>query len=726
MAYFAQHFWTAAVFYAWYAFLGVAFLRFLLPAEEKSLVYAALSPWAGMAFSGTLLSFLGILGIPIPVGMGLTLLSALLSGFYPSERPSVISRLRMSSKEYASCLGIVCIGVGLFSIPAVLNADRGIFVSIGNIDPWSYLVAAARFSTGDVRRYMEIYLNPGAPGWIHPFVPDENTLTQIGTNPRWLPLEILASLSKLSFQRMEAIYADLSFATLMLLPPLVYAFARKTLALNVWAAGLAALLCAVNCHIVYVAEQAFFPQLLSTGFFIGGCIVLPSVFEGGKADLRKAVLLGLLSAGLIMSYMELFPYFALMAACYGAFLLVSRPVSVGAVMKGFGVLAASALAFAPYQFFRVYSFLSMHAGTERSGWDMTHQYYLLPFQLGLHLSHPVFPEPSPGLEWVLGVPLLALAAEGFRRSSNKKLLAALLVPFCVVGLLSYFRNYNYAYYKNFTYGYFVIPTLVAAALAGLFAASKLRPVKIGLAAAALALAVVPAIKCGEIAVFAWRNAHYLSSDLVRLEALNRSPEIDDIFIESMSEWDALWIVYYLKDKQLGMPYGSGYIRNAKAEGDLQEDRYRYAIVPKSERLLGGFEERGAQAPVLDGGRYAVYPMNPVPAPQGPAVRLRQGFAEIEGDLREQWVWIGAADAFQLRAPSSRRCRILVDLYAPPGKPVEIILNGKTAGSLLFSGRETQTFDLTLPEGFSDLTLRTSPSQTVRDLRIFKLRAAWIP
>jgi hypothetical protein len=417
-----------------------------------------------MAFSGALLSFLAILGLPVSAGLGLTLLAALLSGFYPSARPSLLVRVRMNWKEYASCLGIVWIGVGLLSIPAVLNADRGTFVSIGNIDPWSYLVAAARFSAGDVRRYMEIYLNPGAPGWIHPFVPDENTLTQIGTNPRWLPLEILASLSKLTFRRMETIYADLSFATLMLLPPLVYAFARKTLSLNAWAAGLAALLCAVNCHIVYVAEQAFFPQLLSTGFFIGGCIVLPAVFEEGKADLKKSVLLGLLAAGLIMSYMELFPYFALMAACYGAFLLAARPVPMTAVLKGFGILAISALAFAPYQFFRVYSFLSMHAGTERSGWDMTHQYYLLPFQLGLHLSHPVFPEPSPGLEWVLGVPLLALAAEGFRRSSNKKLLAALLVPFCVVGLLSYFRNYNYAYYKNFTYGYFVIPTLVAAAL----------------------------------------------------------------------------------------------------------------------------------------------------------------------------------------------------------------------------------------------------------------------
>ena len=712
---------VSAASYAYFSFLGSVLLRLFFSSEDSREWAAVLSPWAGLAAAGVFFSYTVCFGWPIHRSAWGLLAAAAAATILPVRGLSWLRWELPQWKIRAVCLAVLLLGTGLFSIPAVLRAEKGPFISIGNVDPWSYVVAAERFAEGDVRRFVSGFRE--GPGWKPLLMTDNNSMIQIAYNPRWLPMETLAAVSSLTRIGPERIYATLTFGFLMLLPPMAWLFARRGLGLSPAAAGLGALLCAVNCHIVYIAQQAFFPQILATGFWIGTLALLPSCFREGRVRAERLALVALLAAGIGMSYLEIFPYFAASAFLYLAWQAATRRISGKVALASGASLAVLWVLFAPYQTDRLRFLIDFHGNGGRTGWDVTRGgYYLLPFQLGLHLSHPVFPEPSVALEWLLGIPLLWLAAKGWRQANDKGLVLSVLAPLAGVGILMYAKDFNYGYYKNFTYGYFLAPVLVAAGLCALWdSPGTPKPVRIAAAVLALVLTAVPAVKCGEITVFAWRSGHYVPADLRRLESLDSDSRVDDIFIEDFSEWEGLWMTYYLRGKRLGMPGEPGYLTNPEVAGDLSEARFRYAIVPKGEHFLGGFDRRGAAAALLETERYGVYRLNPAPARPGPSVRLEPGFPAVEGDGHEQWCWIGGQDAFLLSSPSPLRCRLSLDLESPTDRPVEVSLDGRAVGSFRSGARSVHVLELSLPKGLSRLTLQTLPPKKDRDIRIFKIR-----
>src|SRR5439155_1716930 len=175
----------------------------------------------------------------------------------------------------------------------------------GNNDPFTYVLSAAWFREHGLLSF------PRGPLWHA--TADNNLLIQ---DPRWLPmlhLSFFSSMLRVDPARLFTSIQTLGFALQL---PLVWLLGQRVFGLAGVGLGAGFLLALLNPYPYYIAFHGFMPQVFGTGFFFSFLIVLPAFLEDQRFNLRDAMLLTLLGAGLFASYLELAPFAAFVLAAY--------------------------------------------------------------------------------------------------------------------------------------------------------------------------------------------------------------------------------------------------------------------------------------------------------------------------------------------------------------------------------------------------------------------------
>ncbi len=535
------------------AAVGYGATRILLPDDPD--LETVLRPWIGFVLSGIFLTFFGFAGVGARVSgwFALAISAALI--FWTLRTYDRETRLPI--KRTWTHAAAVVIATTILMLPIVLRSRTMTSLTIGNLDIVDYVMTASWLTDHGLKPF----LNPFGrlPEWEDATTIERVVSTQI-PSPRWLSyyfISLFSSLTGVDPARLFTLHA--AFLTGLFLPA-IWILARRIAGLSGMFLTLGFSLAAANPHFLYILYNAFLPQVAATGLFACVLAVIAGMTREPGLQPRKIALAGILLAGVLACYPELFSFAALsISLIFAWFAWTDRPrwkTHLGKLFMTLGLAAA----LCPYQAFRFFPIMLMNTGGF-GGWNVTSGYYSFFFQLGGFFSHPFLPKPVQILEWTISPALLIMAASGIWKSRDRTFWILVLLPFAISGTVSYLSGWNYRYFKNATYFYFLVPMLAARGLQEMekarFPWKAFRQAGIGMLILMTELSV---LKSAE-AVWVARKYYQIPMEFAELRAVNRDPQVKRIFFEGMAEWEDSWIGYFLKDKILVLPEPRVYLRN---------------------------------------------------------------------------------------------------------------------------------------------------------------------
>ena len=676
-------------------FLGIGLTRLLL-SEESREVEHFLAPWVGLIFTGVILAYTALLGWGIRSVFWIPLLlAALLLGLAMRRYPASSIWIFRGRKALIPAWFLAF--VVLFGAPPAISSavKGGIFISIGNNDPFSYVMATQRFLVGKVPYYIKTfdpassvaYYNtpwmrakrrPPPPRELRPPTSTNNSITQIADNPRWLPLEILGFLSRVLNQEPEEIFALLNLWLLALFFPTIFLLSRKALKMEISSAWPGLLLCALSPHILFITLHGFLPQVMGTGFYIAFLSQLPDAFEENAAGgWRKMMILYLMGIGVLSSYFEILPYLVFSLGFYGFLSLITKRISPSRFVVAMLFFILTSIVLCPYQISRL-QFLTAHLNGVRTGWQVSTRLYFLALPLGIFKFYAHMLQPIPVLEWVFSPFLLILGILGFSRLRTKTFFVSIFTPFVLAAAVTFLQDYNYAYFKNLSYNYFILPLIVGAGI------SSLRPrlYKFGLILFLLVPLIGSVRNDAELMKKATRYSYCLLQELSELKKVNADPRIDNIYMESLGISDLLWSAYYLKDKKLGMREYTGLLDDRPGVGTLMEERFPYIFERKCSRVFDPTAARQPFQTLLETPHYRLSKMSPPNRQRWVEFQPVIGTWDIENNGTEEWLWMGRSEKMTVESGGDHpQARLQLDLFSLQDQNMSVILDGKVLGNL---------------------------------------------
>jgi hypothetical protein len=671
--------------------------RLLLPEGFRDWA-ATVAPWLGIVQTTLVLVALGALGIGIGIaswvalGIGVVLFGV--GWLRPQPRDPGPRRQRIP----AIALVLIAVTV-LFVPPAHRSGGLNTFTHSNN-DPFAYVLTASWVQ--------EHGLFP-LPRFPLPYPSAANVYGSLVDNPRWLPIVYLAFLSsvlRLDPVRLFSLLTCFGFALQL---PLVWVLGRNVMGLKKTGLTVGFLLAALGPYPTYIAFQGFLPQVFGTGFFLGSLVVLPSCLEGERLRWREGTLLALFNTGLLLSYLELVPFAAFIAAAYSVWTAARwggwlRRLGRTAVLLGVVALAS------PFQTVRGLKFLWSHVMAvlpqtgPRFGWPMPASYTdvggLLPLR-------------PPALWLILLVALGALAVRGVAAEQPRRAFVILIPsPFLAFAALALRADYSYAFFKCVSFVYFWLPLVigrgVAATLVWRPAGGGGRRMVRGLRWA-LALALASVLTNEIVATFNLGKdfaRHPVPLELAALEPLRRDPRIDDVFVSGLTYWENLWASYYLGEKRIGMTSTNEYLGNATGFAD--EGRWRFLLHREGFRPLIGPGRRPVETVVLRAGPFVLGRLAPAVLVRLGTLALGQGLSS-EGDDREEWVWVGREGEILIDwAGPTPSAALAMELTPVQNQRLRVILNGGPIDTIPVEvgGRRAIEVPLCLGPGRNRLLLRS--------------------
>ena len=647
--------------------LGLGLTQLVLP--DRFRPYAAVfAPWVGMVQTSLVLSAFGAFGVGVDRAWPVAALAGIATLLLAASR----GQLRLEAparRRTLATLALVAVVVALLLIPTVQRARPLTTFTIGNNDPFSYVVSAQWVKAHGLFPLPRV--NPGRA------TADTNVDLQLGYNPRWLPVMHLAFLSALLRVDPVHLFPLVQTLALALQFALVWVLARRGFGLDGLAARVGVVLAALNPYALYIALQGFMPQVLGTGFLLAFLALLPATLEAQRIPPRNLAALALMGTGILTSYLELVPFALLVFGGYAGWTALVHggwARRLGAI----GSVTAAVALLSPYHVLRIVDFLWSHVmavapdSAFRSGWPMPGSYG----EMGGLLTVQAL------ASWVtLGAGLVVLALTGLLARWPRRVFVLLTAaPFLAVALVASRVDYSYAVFKSLTYIYFWLPLVVGHGLAvvvrwarGPAAGGRRRALAALLLLAAGVVAVTEVHAMTQLRrPLASRHLTRVPTDLAVLEAVNRDPEINDIFLSGLGFWESLWAIYYLRDKRIGMASSNGYVHNEASV--LDDGRWQYVLLREDFRPLLGQGRRRLESVRLRAGPYTFGRLEPAPARGLGRIGLGRGFYTVERGGGEEWAWAG------------REAEILVDWN---GRPREAVV------TLDFGAIQTQVLDVRL-------------------------------
>ncbi len=669
--------------------LGWGTTRLLLPERLRHWT-VAFSPWIGIVQTSMLLTPFGVLGIGIeavywvPLSVGALVFAIAWSRVGICDRSTV--------RQAISAVGSVLVVVILLLGPAIRRADGLNTFSLGNRDPFTYVLASGWIKA------QGIFLEPPGVDWHATAY--YNLFLSLDYNPRWasvLYLSFLSSVFELDPVRLFSLLLFLAFALQF---PLVWVLGREILGLAGWGLTLGFLLAVLNPNPIYTAFHGFLPQAVGTGFFIGFLLVLPFYLEAKRFEWREGLLLLLFGTGILTSYLELVPFAVLIFAAYTVWTGTRQgawPQRLGRFVVVVGVVAVVN----SFQTIRMFRYLLWHVmavspeGDFRGGWPMPGSYATLGGLL--HFQ-------TPALWLMLVLALGTLAVWGIAADQPRRAFVLLIaVPFVVAGVVAFQADYSFAFFKDVTYVYYWLPLVIGQGVAAAAPWDRSRTIRSGrvrLLGRVLVLAVVIAV--GKEAVttndlreaFASR-AFGVPLELAGLDAANRDPRINDIFITGLDPWESHWAIYYLRDKRIGMTGKDIYVNNKRGFSD--DGEWRFLLYREAFQPLIGLGERRVLTTVFRGGPFALGELAPTGVTGLGSLMLGKGFHGVERDGRQEWVWVEREAEMLIEWPGRlRAASLVIELAGVQEESLHVSLNGNPVATIQVEAGVRGRHEIPLP------------------------------
>jgi hypothetical protein len=700
--------------------MGWGTCRLLLPPSLRG-CESVFAPWIGMTQTTLILALLGYFGIgverswPVAVAGGIAVLG--------------VAWVRGRARGDRSTLGrivppvlVVVVVVAVVLAPAVSRTRRLNTFTLGNSDPFSYVLSAQW-----VREH-GLFPRPTGPRWHA--TADGNIEIQLGYNPRWLPileLAFLSSLSRADPVRLFSLFQTIAFALQL---TLVWALGRYVFGLGGLGLAIGVAAAALNPYALYVALHGFMPQVLGTGFLLGLCIALPPYLEVDRRPWREGALVVMLGTGVLTSYLELVPFALFVLGGYAGWTAWRLGRAPERIVRAAAAVAAIAV-LNPFHVSRVVGFLWSHVmaiepgSAMRSGWPMPDSY--------VELAGLLSAGSPPRWRLFLAVVVVGLAGWGLARVERPVHVLLLVVPSAVTALIAWRADYSYAFFKGLTYVYFWLPLLVGAGVAGLVAWRPSRPA-VRWAVTVPALFAIAVVLTNEYdgaqrwrKEFTSRHVPRAPLELARLEKFNRDPQVNDVFIRGLDYWESLWAVYYLRDKRIGMPHRNEHVHNEA--GHIDEGRWRYLLQRSDFRPMLGGGRRRIEETLRRTDRFSFERLAPSPWTRLGTLAVGRGFYPAERDARQEWAWAGREAEVLIDWDGQDTAILAIEIASEHRQVLRVILNGHEVAALSVepSARLSFAIPLRVEKGrntvviASDVELSPQPNDPrALNLRVFRL------
>ncbi|GEM_PF-4089176 len=602
----------AIVFYGLTYGLGLGLGRILLK-ERRELEFFFV-PWIGIAQTGFILILFGFFGVGTNRSSWLAVFLSFFLFLVSFRKCKPISNHleKLPIQLWKIILGIVLLTTFLMA-PVILKSKGVTSFTIGSNDIFDYALTARFLQEHGLRPYVKPFGEQ--PIWENATVAERVVSWQIPA-PRWLSyyyLSFLSSILRMDTAQLFSIYMAFLYA---LFVPLIWLFAKRVVGLETSYLIFGFLFTLANPHIYYILFNTFLPQIVATGFFISFCIFFPQAAERESFEWREMILLSLLAAATLASYLEIFSFLIFVVVTYWIFLAATRSIGWTTMAKKLIFFIGVITFLCPYQASRFLPIVFWHSGMAGGGWPVTDRYYLFLFQLGGFLSSPHKPNPVLLLEWLINPLIFLLIVMGLLRSKFRAFLLILVIPFIASGLICYRHDWNYRFYKNFTYIYFWLPLVVAGGVATLQSwrdclAKKWRRVVAKVAVVLfISIGFLAVSKTYEgMAIWIWKAAVPIPPEFRNLESVNKNPQIKTIFFSGLSFWESLWAAYHLCDKNVVMDHVNACLRNDAAH--LSDSRFQFAFFKEgSSSIFDPLDGRKISKKILQFGHYSLCELEP--------------------------------------------------------------------------------------------------------------------
>ena len=699
--------------------LGWGLTALLLPDRFRG-YEAWFAPWIGMAQTALVLMAFGSLGTGVRRSWPAAILVAAILLAAAAARGGL--RIDGGARVVLPPIGLVFVIASLVLVPLFTRWDGLNTFTLGNNDPFTYVLSAAWFREHGLLSF------PRGPLWHA--TADNNLLIQ---DPRWLPmlhLSFFSSMLRVDPARLFTSIQTLGFALQL---PLVWLLGQRVFGLAGVGLGAGFLLALLNPYPYYIAFHGFMPQVFGTGFFFSFLIVLPAFLEDQRFNLRDAMLLTLLGAGLFASYLELAPFAAFVLAAYA----VCTAIRQGSWLHRLGravLVAGGVAALSPLQLGRIVGLLRSHLealspeGTSRTGWPMEGSYTKMGGLLNVNVAAP---------RLAIFVALATLTVLGLAALRSRRLLVLVIAaPFLAAAVAAYRADYSYAFFKSWTYIYFWLPLVIGQGIATV--AGWCRSASLGRLARSGLAGLLILVTVTVIGSEAWATnrlrARFSSRgqriplELATLEPLNRDPAINDIFLSGLDYWESLWAVYYLRDKRIGMTSFNGYVRNET--GLAEEGRWRFLLRKEGFHPLITSGHRRVEETLLRTPRFSFGRLEAASEQDLGSVILGHGFYANRRDAREEWAWLGREAELVVRWRGRPSVRLLtIECATPRTQNLRVLTNDQLVGTFVVEAgsRTLHRVALAVVSGENRVVLRSDREPTpvdadpgLSDVQVFSL------
>ncbi len=669
-------------------FIGLGLISFIFKQDviEEKLLFA---PWFGFLWIGLISAWFNLFRLGTQISYPFVLLGGL-SFWFASKQKIEWTKICF--------IGLLAVIASLIlSLPILIHSEGLTTISTGNHDAYFYALASEELRAhGNLLSTIKTYQS-------QPPIPIDYTkevlsqmLVQVGFNPRWMPIFNLSFFSALFHSDSANLFSILNNITLILSWPLLYFFITRTLQLSGWVSKLALLFCLINPHILYILYHDFFPQIMGMGFAILYISLLPLILENKNIHwFRSSIILGLPLTGVLMSYLDLIPALILLTFLTLAYQYIQEKFSIQKVIKMALGCALLILFLAPYQTYQFFYYLweAQLSGAAKYGWDVTKRYYLFLLPLGSYFTHPS-PQPNIFLEWLLAPLLCYLAFLGIRNNARGGYFFILIIPFVLSGFLSYLRDYNYAYFKNFTYVYFWLPIAVVQGTGIVIERMKQnngikKLIAIFTVSILFLIMIQASIKAGERISYASRKSKLITKNLKSLQSIGNSPDVDHIFVdETLSFWETLWSLYYLRDKK------RSYESFEFDHNPAGSNKFKYLLKKKGVcALTHPLGDSTNTKKIYENNDYDLIEYKDPQLIQQPQIRLGEGFSPRESNGLDQWVWMGEKECKLLLRSSTEIPGLTLELYSLDSQNIQISIHDQIAYEINLTGNTRKNYTI---------------------------------
>ena len=700
--------------------LGIGIIGFVFKGKCFNKADLFVAPWLGFLTIGIISLWFSFFGFGTEIATIFIVALGLSFWFYFKKILNYPALLLIGS--------LIVLGTLSFSIPLILNADRLTTITAGNHDAYPYALTAEVLKKEGILPYIKAYQSPHPIPINYTKEVTSQLLTQIGFNPRLMSVYNLSFFSILFNIESSELFSLFNTVTFVMILPLLYYFIYETLQLKGWVQWSAFLFCLMNPHILYILYHDFLPQIMGTGFLILFISYLPQILENKSVHwTRSSLSLALLTVGVLLSYLDFIPALALISFLTLIFKCYKKEMEGRVATKIVISSIVLIILLAPYHGFQFFSYLwdAQLSGGAKYGWDVTKRYYLFLLPLGSYFTHPA-PQPTLFLEWILAPLLFYLIYLGIKKSARGTYFLFIIIPFILSGTLSFLKDYNYAYFKNFTYIYYWLPIAVIQGLGFLCKIMKNKGLK-QIVFTRITFTIIfliflqATIKAGERMSYVSRNCNVITTSLSSLKKIEDKTEMNPIIIdETLSFWETLWALYYLKDTPRSY---ESFEFDHNPDG---KNRFKYLLKKKNITALTNTLENTHTKVIYENKDYALleYPeLQPLYQPQ---IRLEDGFSPRENNALEQWVWLKGEAKLLLRSNRDiEKLTFTIDAIEPAH--LNISINNQMATSLILEKglrkNYTVCFPVPLTRGTHEIKLNARDYQTQNkklNIRIYKI------